>query len=116
MLDLGPNGHEHGEAWRLLVEARRLLGQYNAEVTTVLALGRAALDHARVNHVLSADPGTDFLSARLHDAVEFGALLDERGSATQASVGTLLLAVEFVLKACYYQATTLDRVSAGIAT
>ena len=113
MLDLGPNGHEHGEAWRLLVEARRLLGHHTADATTILAMGRAALDHARIHHVLSADPAVDFLTARLHDAVEYADHLDGRGAPSRASLGTLLLTIEFILKAGYYQASTLDLANSG---
>jgi hypothetical protein len=113
VLDLGPNGHEHGEAWRALGEARKLLSHRDFDAGAILALGRAALGHARVSHLLSSDPATDFLAARLHDAGQFADRLEELGPQSRLSLGTLLHAIEFILKAAHYQAGLLDQAQAG---
>jgi hypothetical protein len=113
LLDLGPNGHEHGEAWRLLTEARKLLSSLISEAASILALARSALAHVRVSHLLSAEPAAEFIAARLGDVVEFADIVEARGAASRPSLSTLLLSSEFVVRAAHEHARQADHLARG---
>jgi hypothetical protein len=101
LLEYGPEGQAFAEAWVLIAEARKHLAT-SANAAVILGLGRAALAHAQCGHLLSTEPAEQFLAARIEDVTQFADSL-ESGAATQTGLGTLLIAVEFVLRAAQYQ-------------
>jgi hypothetical protein len=113
LFDFGPEGQAFAEAWVLLAEARKHLAA-SANATVILGLGRAALGHAQGGHLLSTDAGERFLSARIEDIRQFADSL-ESGDASRAALGTLLLSIEFSLRAAQYQAWERSGAEATLA-
>jgi len=102
LLEFGPEGQAFAEAWVLLAEARKHLAA-SANAAVILGLCRAALGHAQGGHLFGSDPAERFLAARIEDVTQLIESL-ESGGASQIALGTLLISIEFVLRAAQYQA------------
>jgi len=115
LLEFGPEGQVFAEAWVLVAEARKHLSASVLNAAIILGLSRGALGHAQGGHLLSTDPAERFLAARIEDAKQFADAL-ETGGASRGSLVTLLLSIEFILRAAQYQASEKASVPEAIAT